>query len=329
MNDHVRSARASLPIVYSMFEPAALGEILSARYLGGRACSCELVSRSWTDVYRLRVDGTSYAGRVWRHGFHERAEIEYGAAMLGALRRRGSVHAPLPLQCVDGDHVSTLDAPEGERCVALFDWLDGRPIGASLTADDARRCGTLLAALQRDAHEAADAGARRGAARDWRARLPRLATVIEARGVDAGRFVAAVERVLTTVEQLESSGLPLGATHGDFHQNNVLRQPSGDLAVIDFDDAGRGAWVRDVAAFAWALDHLHQPPAHLDAFLQGYAALRPLSADEHAALPWFLAERDCWALLGWAVSIDVVGDSQGRLPGMIRNARARMDALGA
>lgn len=314
-------------IVYSMFAPAALGEFLATHYFDGRTCDCELLSRSWTDVYRLRVDGVAYAGRVWRHGFHERAALEGAADLLRQLRRGGRVRAPLPVRGADGACIAMLAAPEGERPVAVFDWLEGAPVGRSLSSADAHRCGAMLAQLHLEARELADATQRATCWHEARARLAPLARVVAARDPEAPAFVDAVARVLARVEQLEDA-LPGGMIHGDFHQNNVLRTATGELAVIDFDDAGPGAWLRDVAAFAWALEFLRQPREYLDAFLQGYGAVRPITAGEREALPWFLAERDCWSLLGWAVSIDVIGDPNGALAALLGGARTRFAALG-
>jgi Ser/Thr protein kinase RdoA (MazF antagonist) len=88
-----------------------------------------------------------------------------------------------------------------------------------------------------------------------------------------------------------------GLVHGDLHFFNVLFG-GGEARAIDFDDAGWGHYVGDLAAPLEALEGRPDYPALRAALLAGYRSVRPLPAAQEAHLPAFLAVRRL-VLLGW------------------------------
>jgi Ser/Thr protein kinase RdoA (MazF antagonist) len=85
--------------------------------------------------------------------------------------------------------------------------------------------------------------------------------------------------------------------HADLHQGNLLVNGQF-MTVIDFDDAGFGWYLYDLAV---ALTHQEDRPGFQklqDALLRGYRSRRPLSEVDEARLPMFLLVRRL-AILGW------------------------------
>ncbi len=91
---------------------------------------------------------------------------------------------------------------------------------------------------------------------------------------------------------------PRGLCHGDFAPHNLLEQPDGAIAVLDWDLADAAPLVWDLAraldlfAVRWPMSaaeplDLHRP--RLRAFLRGYTSERPLNTAEVSALPVLLA----------------------------------------
>jgi homoserine kinase type II len=84
--------------------------------------------------------------------------------------------------------------------------------------------------------------------------------------------------------------LPTGWLHGDYHGRNLVFDGDRIVGMFDFDDVDRGPYAYDVASGIFKFGRegrgplLTMRPAFAGAFLDGYASLRPLSAEEHAAL---------------------------------------------
>lgn len=90
--------------------------------------------------------------------------------------------------------------------------------------------------------------------------------------------------------------LPRGVIHGDLFCDNLLWQHGTISAVLDWYYAGDDAWLYDLAVTAqdWCTTATtHTPRAELDwhclqALLQGYHAIRPLTHAERLAWPLLL-----------------------------------------
>ena len=108
---------------------------------------------------------------------------------------------------------------------------------------------------------------------------------------------------LKTQEDFFSSGtydgLPQGASHCDLFRDNVLFDPKGtDTSddqlggFFDFYFAGTDKWLFDIAVTAndWCLAANKQDldPACLNAFMQAYQRVRPLTKEEQASWPLML-----------------------------------------
>lgn len=88
-----------------------------------------------------------------------------------------------------------------------------------------------------------------------------------------------------------------GMIHADLHHRNLVIDGEA-LSLIDFDDAGFGWYLNDLAV---ALMHHQLRPDFgrlQGALLAGYRAHRPLSDQDAARLPMFLLVRRL-AVIGW------------------------------
>ena len=315
-----------LPVIHSLADPRALERQLSALYFAGRPVDLELLSRSWTDVYRVFAGGERAVLRMWRADFHAGEQIGFTCALLTHLASLGFHVAP-PIATLNGDLVVPLRLPEGLRHMALFAWVDGEKLGIGADASDYEAAGRLLARF----HDAGPAYPGQVPVRPTLTRrLERLGGAIErllVRRRRSPRVIDAMLAVAAAIEAPEVRALPGGIVHGDFHPFNLLRT-AGGLHLLDFDDAGPAPLASDIAAFRWVLHYLQASDHCFTAFVSGYESVRPVTAPEWAAMPLLEAARDCWNILGWASSIDQLGDPADMLGATLDAAVARFAALG-
>jgi homoserine kinase type II len=97
---------------------------------------------------------------------------------------------------------------------------------------------------------------------------------------------------LTALDAQWPNSLPKGAIHADYFIDNVLMDDEGNVTgVIDYYYACSDFYAYDlaVALNAWGFTPGGQVILEmLDAFQDGYESIRPLTPDEHMALPLFL-----------------------------------------
>lgn len=231
--------------------------------------------RSFTnDVYRVDTRERAYALKVYGAGRWTLDEVRWEQELARHLASCG-VPIATDVPSADGDTVATLSAPEGERPVALAEWVPGEKPKPPWTDDLYRDVGKSLAQL----HEAADhfrSSRPRRAARTGQ-EVREVSDVLES-GSARRRLVeeagAEAQRQLT---RLGDQGLHWGIRHGDPSLDNVHVGDSG-LHFYDLDLAGPGWQVEDLTP---ALS-----TGFADAFLAGYTAVRPLPPVELEALPW-------------------------------------------
>lgn len=100
--------------------------------------------------------------------------------------------------------------------------------------------------------------------------------------------------------------LPRGLIHGDLFRDNTLFVGDSVTAVLDFSETGQDHLLLDIAItgndFCRHWPGQSPDPLRREAFLEGYQSLRPLGADEVAALPVFLAVA---AMRFWLSRLDV------------------------
>lgn len=259
--------------VRSVPSVAAVRRLVETGY-GLTVTGVVLVRSCGNDVYRVDTAERSYALKVHGAGRWTPDEVRWEQELARHLADSGlPIAAAMPL--ADGDTVGIFTAPEGERPVAMAEWVPGRKPQPPGTGDLYRDLGRTLAQF----HLAAD-GFRSSRPRrtvrtgsDVREVSDALGTdstrrrLVEAAGVEAQRRIA----------RLAGQGLHWGIRHGDASLDNVHVSDSG-LHVYDLDLAG--PW--------WQIEDLTPPlsTAFADAFLTGYTAVRPLPAVELEALPW-------------------------------------------
>jgi Ser/Thr protein kinase RdoA (MazF antagonist) len=298
-----------IPIIHSVLDAGAVGETIAAYFDLPGPVHCELLTRGMNDVYLVRSGGDRFASRVWRHAFRDEAMVAYELAFLSHLRRAG-----LPVvsarRTTEGAFHLPVQAPEGERYLALFDWAEGEPYGAHADADGARRIGGIIGQIHLAGADFKPAAPRTvGRSRAFARELPHLLRMVAHRPEDMDyypRAIAAVEEALAPVDEARAA---FGPSHGDFHLYNAFVAPGGSTVILDFDNCGEDHYVQELMSFAWANHYVGVGEDITEAFLDGYGAVRPLSNAEADLIPTFFAAKELRFLCGFAANVNAVGHS--------------------
>jgi len=245
--------------------------------------------------------------RVHRTNYHSPRAIASELAWMKALREEAGVHTPKALPGPDGalvHHVATEAVPEGRHCV-FFEFLEGDepdednllssfPGLGEVTARmhrHIRRGWTPPNGFERFAWTFETTLGDRPHWGYWRDG-PNLA--VAGRKALLGRLVGVVRDRLAA---FGSGAERFGLVHADMRLANLLIH-QGDTRVIDFDDSGFSWYLHDLATALSFIEDRPDVPDLIDAWLEGYRRVAPLSAEDEAEIPTFLMLRRM-QILAW------------------------------
>jgi len=284
---------------------------------GLRPQRIELIKYRENAVFMVETDsGERFALRIHRHAYHSDAELRSELQWLDALARHG-IDVPQVMPGLDGELFASvaIEAVPEPRQVDLFAWVDGRQLGSveeGLELDAAavrsvyRTIGALAARLHEQAsawplpqgfsRHAWDADGLTGEEPFW-GRFWELEQLSAPQRELLLRARAAVHRGLHDYEADPDNHARYSMIHADLVAENLLVHAE-QVRLIDFDDAGFGWHLFDLAtALYFESDAPHFRSA-FDALIEGYREHRELPDQQIACLPLFFAARS-FTYLGW------------------------------
>lgn len=275
----------------------------------------ELIKYRENAVYQLRTSaGECFALRVHRAGYHSDAALRSELQWMTALNQAG-LRTPQSIATTEGDFFTCVDnIADGLRYqVDLLSWITGKPLGniesgpegdTVMLAGNYRKAGAIAAQLH-------------NLSSDWKKpeAFTRHAWDIDGCfSADAqwGRFqdldaleegqrqtlFAARDKLIALLQDLGTGPEVYGLIHCDFLPENLLVS-GDDIYLIDFDDAGYGWYLFEIATSMFFLLDKPYFDEVLDAFITGYRSERTLSDEHLALLPAFFMLR-AMVYLGWA-----------------------------
>ena len=265
-------------------------------------------------VFRVLLAGGGRAVvRVHRHGYHSDAALRSEFAWVRALGASG-IAVPEIIRSRSGRDFELVEAPgvAGVRQVDVFRWIDGRQLGsvgagiggdAATIAEQYRTIGALMARMHNQAvgwqppagfvRHAWDAAGLVGEAPLW-GRFWELASLTPSQRT----LLAAVrERGARDLAAYGAAPDRYGLIHADLVPENILID-GHNMRVIDFDDAGYGWFLFDIATSLYFVTAERSYATARAALLQGYRSARALAEKDADRLAAFLAVRGT-TYLGW------------------------------
>ena len=262
--------------------------------------SLRLLNHSENSTYLVTVE--KYPNplilRVHRTGYHTPNAIESELAWMEALRVDAGVHTPKIIPGPDGSRVhqvSTDLLPHGRSCV-FFEFLEGEEPSEDRLLAAFPNLGQVTARM----HEhvlgwALPAGFERfrwdfetslGEKPHWGNWYDGQAMTPERREV-LGRLVATLGKRLAA---FGTGADRFGLVHCDMRLANLLVH-EGDTRVIDFDDCGFSWFLYDLATALSFIEDRPDVPELVDAWLEGYRRVRPVTPEEEKEIPTFIMLR--------------------------------------
>lgn len=294
-----------------------LAEAAGAHWEGGFADLTLVKYRENAVFSARRANGQRVAVRIHRYGYHSDAALTSELHWMRELAASGAVDVPPVVAAADGRLTIRVKhaAVSQPRQVSVLGWLSGAPVGTSEDGTDVSDAlvaklyfdaGVVAAALH-DASRAMTIPAdfvrhswdEEGLIGDnplW-GQFLELPTLTDAQRDLLRRATATAAEDLANFGKRDGS---YGLIHADLVPENLLNE-DGRLKLIDFDDAGYGWYMFELAtALYFNVEHPSYPDI-VRALLAGYRSVRPLSDADVAQLPLFLFLRGT-TYVGWVQS---------------------------
>ncbi|MGB1237595.1 MAG: phosphotransferase enzyme family protein [Pseudomonadales bacterium] len=274
------------------------------------ARSITLIKYRENAVFKVTTEHSRFALRIHRPGYHHSRALRSELLWLDALAEAG-IPVPQVIPTSGGELCIRAEAPgvPEPRDVDLFAWIEGDMLSinahtssAQLT-DTYRKIGEIAAQLHNQSsawsppatffRHAWDSEGLVGEAPFWGRFWEHPALSQSQRQL----LLNAREKVAQTLATLDKSARHYSLIHADFVPENLM-QDGAAVRLIDFDDAGFGWHMFELAT---ALFFHIRTPSYRDissALFAGYRSYRALSAEDEKLLDTFLAARG-FTYLGW------------------------------
>lgn len=287
----------SIQAVHTVFHKDELFSEMALLYDMGTPLKSRFVSNGLNDTYAVDTDSGKFILRVYKHNWRTESDIRFELELLDFLKGC-DLPVSYPIAKRDGEWLTELDAPEGIRYAALFSYADGT---GKVDLETSRAYGRAIAEL----HYAMDRYEPKHKRFELDARhlldepLEQLLPFLQHRPNDMKLVEEIAGRLSKQLEAVSSGTYEWGVCHGDLHGWNVFHSADGGLTHFDFDCCGMGWRSYDLSVYLWDLVHGKEDSFKhecWDAFLEAYLEERPLSEQDVAIIPVFVAVRQLWLM---------------------------------
>lgn len=280
----------------------------AAPRFGLEPASIGVLSHSENVVCELTTEaGERFAMRLHRPGYNSMTELDSEVRWVIALGEAG-IPVPNAIPTIEGGHYSTVSIADQPVQVGVVSWVDGSPLGGPTEAGEHvvghyRRIGELCARIRSHSESwtVPDGFTRRRWDLDgFLGEQPLWGRFWEVERLTVDQrtlFATARDRLLRELDALSTDRDAFGLIHADLHLGNLMANDD-ELTIIDFDDAGFGWYVHELAV---ALHPVIDEPWFADArasLVAGYRSVRELTDDEASLIDTFIAVRSLM-LIGW------------------------------
>ncbi|MBC8156372.1 MAG: phosphotransferase [Bacteroidetes bacterium] len=284
---------AIFPTQYSLLSATALKDHVEQRYGFGELTG-SLLLHNVSDTYLLASPTDKYIFKVYRRAHRSLTEIRGEVELLTTLKEQGA-KVSYPLSDLTGSYIQEFNAAEGIRHGVLFTFAPGKPV-YDLTDEQLTIVGREMAFVH-NITSRIDLQHDRKVYDINTTIIEPLKTLKQAFADDPDSYdylLATADRVIRKMASIDTAAFNYGYCHYDFLPKNFHFDPDNTLTFFDFDFAGKGFLANDLLSFSLhfffhaSAGKLTQAEADraFGVFLAGYRAIRSISDEEIAAIPY-------------------------------------------
>ncbi len=282
------------PAQYSTLSAVALGVYIEQTY-GFKVLSCKLLLHGVSDTYVVVAEHGKYILKIYRAAHRSAGEIAGEVELLQILKESGSPVAYVVPDAA-GDYVQAFQAAEGLRHGVLYVFAAGKS-NNDLTEEQLLITGRTMAEIHNVTATITLANARREYTIETMVHGPlnvlRDCFVGYAMEQQYEWLSAAAQEIIARFERLEHGTFSTGYCHYDYFPKNFFFDEANNITLFDFDFAGKGVLVNDLASifvfFFLRMEHgaLTETTARAAYanVVSGYQKVRPISNTELSAVP--------------------------------------------
>jgi len=289
------------PVFCSLLDPSAVAELITTKY-DLRITRCQFWHRGLSDIYLLETERDLYILKVYHYHWRNKEDIYFELEFLTFLKSNG-IPVSDPLESQEDGYCIYIEAPEGTRYAALFNYAAGSVALGDLNPQQSHLLGITLAKL----HHCSE---------NFRTSHPRqplnLEYILENSLNDISPFLRERKKELEDFREIinnlkkEIQNLPTNTPYwtvcwGDPHSGNIHFTSDEHLTLFDFDQCGYGYRLFDIAKFWQVTLQSGLSRGIRDTFLTGYQSIQSISELEFLYLKPFTQIAHIWA---WSISLN-------------------------
>ena len=289
----------SFQVIHSILAPEALADILQRCYHLGKVNCVQFYSGGFNDTFVFSTTaGETYYLRVYRRLWRTADDIQYEMDVLNHLKQKG-FPSIRPVADKAGHYFIPVDAPEGERQIAVFTEAKGKeitytedPLGMSfLYGSQVAKMHNALDDFQSDAKRF-----KKDIIHLIDTPLKNIEPFLANSPEQWHRLEGLGKKLKKKIIDLPAAGLEQGVLHGDLQGYHAKIDEQGTLTFFDFDCGGYGFRSYDLAVFEWVLrmDAFENRQERWTQYLAGYQSYRHLNQIDIEAVPYFVLCRYLW-----------------------------------
>ncbi|TCZ75793.1 aminoglycoside phosphotransferase [Paenibacillus albiflavus] len=238
------------------------------------------IQLSDTITYQIETTTSqSYLLRIHSDRLNKQ-ELQSELALLQSMNESADLVLPKGLPNSHGSYVLEIETDEGYRrpYVTIMHWVEGELVNGKITEEQAYSMGVMAARL----HQAtasfippSDFTRPVWGADHFRREFDRLRKYYSCFLSEQAwtQYVAASEKIVSELANIQPTKLNFGIVHGDLHTGNIVVDQD-DPRPIDFGRCGHGYYLYDLAHTILSI----HPPIR-SKLIQGYESIRKLETD--------------------------------------------------
>ncbi|WP_299486738.1 phosphotransferase [Acaryochloris sp. IP29b_bin.137] len=292
---------STFPVTYSTLACDALVSRVLPYFQLADVIDCKLWHRGLSDVYLVETATRLFVLRVSHAHWRTKSEIDFELELLIFLQQR-EIPVARPLRTMDGQLSIEIEAPEGKRYAALFDFAPGQvPLG-DLSSSQGQKLGETIGRLHQVATDFHSRAYRQPLTLDYLLddSLEAIAPFLQDRPQDHEYLIDIISEVKKKLQDMPKDPPFWSVCWGDPHSGNVHFTDDNQVTLFDFDQCGHGWRAFELAKFLHVSARTGMQKQVRNAFLEGYKSVQTVTTQEEDSIQPFSQAAHIWQ---WSIGL--------------------------